>query len=96
VWSEKGQEPRDARQISSELHALLTKAGIEGPYVVVGHSTGGLYTRMYADRYPDEVAGVVLVDSSHPEQFTRSAEGRKYYEPTRRGLRSNARASLWS
>ena len=83
-WSEQGPEPRDARQISGELHALLTKAGIEGPYVLVGHSTGGLYARMYADRYPDEVAGVVLVDSSHPEQFTRSAEGRKYYEKTRR------------
>jgi len=83
-WSEQGPEPRDARQISGELHALLTKAGIEGPYVLVGHSTGGLYARMYADRYPDEVAGVVLVDSSHPEQFTRSAQGRKYYEPTRR------------
>lgn len=82
-WSESGPKPRDARQISSELHTLLKGAGIDGPYVLVGHSTGGLYARMYADRYPEEVAGVVLVDSSHPEQFTRS-EGRKYYEPTRR------------
>src|ERR671910_3824594 len=41
-WSEMGPEPRDAKQISSELHALLTKAGIEGPYVLVGHSLGGL------------------------------------------------------
>jgi pimeloyl-ACP methyl ester carboxylesterase len=83
-WSEPGPEPRDAKQISGELHALLANAGIEGPYVLVGHSYGGLYARMYAARYPNEVAGVVLVDSSHPEQFTRSPEGRALYERTRR------------
>src|SRR5215210_7284679 len=71
-WSERSPEPRDARQVSSELHTLLEGAGgIEGPYVLVGHSYGGLYARMYAARYSEEVAGVVLVDSSHPEQFTR-------------------------
>src|SRR3712207_2211553 len=58
-WSEPGQRPRDARRISSELHHLLGNAGIEGPYVLVGHSYGGLYVRTYADRYHDEVAGVV-------------------------------------
>jgi pimeloyl-ACP methyl ester carboxylesterase len=83
-WSERGPEPRDARQISSELHTLLNGAGTEGPYVLVGHSYGGLYARMYAARYLDEMAGVVLVDSSHPEQFTRSPEGRAMYEQTRR------------
>src|SRR5918998_2761500 len=84
-WSEPGPEPRDAKQISGELHTLLANAaGTEGPYVVVGHSYGGLYARMYAARYSDEVAGVVLVDSSHPEQFTRSPEGRAMYEQTRR------------
>jgi len=83
-WSESGPEPRDARQISGELHTLLSKAGIEGPYVLVGHSYGGLYARMYAARYSEEVAGVVLVDSSHPEQFTREPEGRAMYEQTRR------------
>src|SRR5215207_4027128 len=83
-WSERGPEPRDARQVSSELHSLLKGAGTEGPYVMVGHSYGGLYARMYAARYSEEVAGVVLVDSSHPEQFTRSPEGRAMYEQTRR------------
>jgi pimeloyl-ACP methyl ester carboxylesterase len=84
-WSsQRGPEPRDARQISSELHTLLKGADIEGPYVLVGHSYGGLYVRMYADLYPEEVAGVVLIDSSHPEQFTRSPEGRAMYEQTRR------------
>jgi pimeloyl-ACP methyl ester carboxylesterase len=83
-WSEAGPEPRDAKQISSELHTLLKSADTEGPYVLVGHSYGGLYTRMYAARYPKQVAGVVLVDSSHPEQFTRSEEGRAMYEQNRR------------
>jgi len=82
-WSsERGPEPRDARQISSEPHTLLKGADIEGPYVLVGHSYGGLYVRMYADRYPEETAGVVLVDSSHPEQFTRSPKERAQYEQT--------------
>jgi pimeloyl-ACP methyl ester carboxylesterase len=83
-WSEPGPEPRDARQISSELHTLLNGADTEGRYVLAGHSYGGLYARMYAARYSEEVAGVVLVDSSHPEQFTRSPEGRAMYEQTRR------------
>ena len=84
-WSERGPGPRDAKQISSELHDLLANAaGIEGPYVLVGHSYGGLYARMYAARYSEEVAGVVLVDSTHPEQFTRSPEGRAMYEQIRR------------
>jgi pimeloyl-ACP methyl ester carboxylesterase len=84
-WSEPGPEPRDAKQISGELHTLLANAaGTEGPYVLVGHSYGGLYARMYAARYSEEAAGVVLVDSSHPEQFSRSPEGRAMYEQIRR------------
>jgi pimeloyl-ACP methyl ester carboxylesterase len=80
-WSEMGPEPRDARRISGELHALLEGAGIEGPYVLVGHSFGGLYAQTYAARYPDEVAGVVLIESSHPEQFSHRPEARDSYEP---------------
>jgi pimeloyl-ACP methyl ester carboxylesterase len=83
-WSEPGPEPRDARQISSELHSLLKGIDTEGPYVLIGHSYGGLYARMYAARYPNKVAGVALVDSSHPKQFTRSPEGRAMYEQTNR------------
>jgi pimeloyl-ACP methyl ester carboxylesterase len=81
-WSEMGPEPRDAKQISGELHTLLTEAGIEGPYVLVGHSFGGLYMQTYAARYPDEVAGVALVDSStEPDQFSQRPETRDSYEP---------------
>jgi pimeloyl-ACP methyl ester carboxylesterase len=81
-WSEMGPEPRDAKQVSSELHTLLSKAGIDGPYVLVGHSFGGLYMQTYAARYPDEVAGVALVDSStEPDQFSQRPETRESNEP---------------
>ena len=73
-WSEPGPGPGDPQQIAGELHTLLGNAGIDGPYVLVGHSFGGLYVRMYAELYPNEVEGMVLVDSSHPEQSKRSAE----------------------
>ena len=58
-WSDPGPEPRDAGQVAADLHALLTTARIDGPYLLVGHSFGGLFTRVFADRYPDEVAGLV-------------------------------------
>ena len=59
-----------------------SKAGIEGPYVLVGHSFGGMYMQTYAARYPDEVAGVALVDSStDPDQFSQRPEARDSYEP---------------
>jgi pimeloyl-ACP methyl ester carboxylesterase len=80
-WSEMGPEPRDAKQISSELHALLEGADIESPYVLVGHSFGGLYVRTYAARYPDEVAGVVLVDSTSPKQVSHQPVTRDSNEP---------------
>ena len=80
-WSEMGPDPRDAKQISSELHTLLKGANIEGPYVLVGHSFGGLYVRTYAARYPDEVAGVVLVDSSSPKQVSHQPVTRDSNEP---------------
>jgi pimeloyl-ACP methyl ester carboxylesterase len=80
-WSEMGPEPRDAKQISSELHTLLKGANIEGPYVLVGHSFGGLYVRTYAARYPDEVAGVVLVDSSSPKQVSHQPVTQDSNEP---------------
>jgi pimeloyl-ACP methyl ester carboxylesterase len=80
-WSEMGPEPRDAKQISNELHALLEGADIDGPYVLAGHSFGGLYMQTYAARYPEEVAGVALVDSSQPDQFSHQPVARGSYEP---------------
>ena len=63
-WSDPGPQPRTSQQIVSELHTLLGNAGIEGPYVLVGHSFGGTNMQVYASQYPDEVAGMVLVDSA--------------------------------
>src|ERR687897_1680021 len=85
-WSEMGPEPRDARQITGELHTLLKGANIEGPYVLVGHSFGGLYVRTYAARYPDEVAGVVLVDSSSPKQVSHQPVTRDSNEPQKQSF----------
>ena len=68
-WSEPGTMPRNGRKLVSELHTLLHNAGHAPPYVFVGHSYGGLLARLFVDAYPDEVAGVVLLDSSHPRQF---------------------------
>jgi pimeloyl-ACP methyl ester carboxylesterase len=80
-WSESGSQPRDSQQISSELHSLLLGAGIQGKYMLVGHSLGGLFVQMYAKRYPKEVAGIVLVDSVHPAQSLRMKEDvRRKYE----------------
>ncbi len=79
-WSEPGSGPGDPQQIAEELHTLLGNAEIDGPYVLVGHSFGGLYVSMYADLYPEEVAGMVLVDSSHPEQSARSAGAQATHE----------------
>ncbi len=72
-WSDPGPEPRDAVRLTQELHAALRAAGIGPPYVLVGHSYGGLLARMFAHRHPDEVAGLVLVESSYPvDPATRS------------------------
>ena len=70
-WSEPGPEPRDALHIASELRSLLRNAGETPPYMLVGHSFGGLLVRVYTDQYPEDVVGVVLLDSSHPDQLAR-------------------------
>jgi len=56
----------------TELHTLLARAGVAGPYVLVGHSYGGLIMQLYTYTYPQQVAGLVLVDSVHADQLVRS------------------------
>jgi len=66
-WSDPAPTARTSRRIVEELHALLVNAGIKPPYVLVGHSFGGLNVRLYATRFPGEVAGMVLVDACHED-----------------------------
>ena len=69
-WSEPSDADKTTSQdIAEELHELLRKAGEKAPYIMVSHSIGGFYLQMFAHLYPDEVAGAVLVDSSHKDQF---------------------------
>ncbi|GAA4716621.1 hypothetical protein GCM10025782_12000 [Pedococcus ginsenosidimutans] len=67
-WSEPADAPQDGFAIAADLHTLLTRAHVPGPYVVAGHSFGGLYSLAFAARYPDEVVGMVLLDSTAPKQ----------------------------
>lgn len=71
-YSEAGPLPRNAKQFAKELHTLLEKANLAGPYVLVGHSLGGLPVRVFAHEYPTQVAGVVLIDSMSPEKTTQT------------------------
>jgi len=70
-YSDTSSRPRTSREIAEELHALLKAAGIAPPYVMVGHSAGGYNVRVFTTLYRSEVAGMVLVDASHPDQENR-------------------------
>lgn len=70
-YSDPSSQPRTAKVIAGELHQLLLAAGIAPPYVLVGHSMGGYDVRLFASLYRNEVAAVVLVDASHPDQENR-------------------------
>ncbi len=65
-WSEPADTPQDANQITADLHTLLQRGRVPGPYVLAGHSFGCLYALTYAARYPDDVAGMALLDSTAP------------------------------
>src|SRR5713101_4549209 len=68
-WSDSPRGPRTAGQIAQELHTLLDASGMPGPYVLVGHSFGGYVNRAFAHMYPNDVVGMVLVDSVHPLEW---------------------------
>jgi pimeloyl-ACP methyl ester carboxylesterase len=70
-YSDPVSEPRTSKVIAQELQQLLRAAGVNPPYILVGHSMGGYDVRFYAKLYPTEVAGMVLVDASHPDQDNR-------------------------
>jgi len=76
-WSDMGPLPRTTKRITHELHTLLQNAGIHGPYIMVGHSFGGFTAQYFARYFNNEIAGIVLIDSSHEEQVYRLPENGK-------------------
>jgi len=68
-WSEPPSVPQDGVAIARDLHVLLERADVQGPFVLVGHSSGAQYVRIFAGRYPEQVAGVVLLDGQPAEAF---------------------------
>ena len=83
-WSEASTQPQDSRTIGADLHMLLQVAGEQGPFVLAAHSAGGVYAMTYAATYPDDVAGLVLLDSMSPRQFTLVPAYPGQYEMIRR------------
>jgi pimeloyl-ACP methyl ester carboxylesterase len=82
-WSDPSPHPRSAEVAVGELHTLLDRAGIAPPYILVGHSLGGVYVKLYAWRYPSELAGLVLVDPSDERDISElPLADREHYQTT--------------
>jgi pimeloyl-ACP methyl ester carboxylesterase len=86
AWSDDVDHPQDGIAVAADLHALLATAGEHGPYVLVGHSIGGPYALTFAAQYPEDVAGMVLLDSSSPRQFAEMPAYATQYALMKRGL----------
>jgi pimeloyl-ACP methyl ester carboxylesterase len=90
-WSEPRNGPRDAETIVRELHTLLDQAGVKRPFVLAGHSAGGLYVREYAREFPADIAAVALIEASSPRQIDELPGWRASYEEDKR----DAKYELW-
>src|SRR5829696_30737 len=104
-WSEPRPTPRSPQQFAAVLRALLANGGVEGPYVLVAHSLSGKTARLFASQHPDDVAGMVLVDTSHefvddhrpPEQLAaEDAERRQFQNMIRWTARFGLVRLLWT
>jgi pimeloyl-ACP methyl ester carboxylesterase len=95
-WSEASERPRTLDNIADELHGMLSVAALDRPLILVGHSFGGLCALHYASRFPREVAGLVLLDSTHPDQFVRFREaGVRLPDPGRAAALTPASAATY-
>lgn len=85
-------DARDPCAIADELHQLVRQLDLKPPFVLVGHSLGGLYQHCYADRYPEEVLGLVLIDPTHPDHLAEM----KRQAPSQAALLNVLRYSLFT
>lgn len=83
-WSEPSPGRQDGVAVATDLHELLVRAGVPSPYVLVGHSTGAQYVRIFAGRYPEQVAGMVLLDGQPAEAFESLPDYLTFYSRFRR------------
>ena len=91
-WSDPGPHPRTLHHMTLELHELLHKADVEGPFVLVGHSYGGWIAQLMASRHPDLVAGLILVDTPHPREWAEPDDAQR--RRVARGARAARLAAL--
>ena len=84
-WSDAAAGPQDGAHIAADLHTLLERAKVAGPYVLAGHSFGGWYVRSFAAHFPDQVAGMVLLDSTAPNPGPAQPAGTESYSLLGRG-----------
>ena len=84
LWSDRSSAARNADAIATDLHRALQAANEKGPYVMVGHSLGGPYAMTFTKQFGDDVAGLVFIDASHPDQQERieEATGQPIEQPT--------------
>ena len=96
MWSDASDRPFSSAYVAEDLHHALSAAGEPGPFVMVGHSLGGPYLMTYTGLYGEEVAGIVLVDASHPDQVARirAVIGKDIEQPT--GLLNFAASIAWT
>ena len=96
MWSDAAAGAFDSKTVAEDLHAALTTAGERAPLVLVGHSLGGPYSLIFTGLYPADVAGLVFVDASHPDQLERlrQATGKSMEAPT--GMLSAVAALSWT
>jgi pimeloyl-ACP methyl ester carboxylesterase len=83
-WSDPASAPQDGVAVATDLHILLDRGHVPGPFVLVGHSSGAQYVRIFAGRYPEQVAGMVLLDGQPAEAFERLPAFPGFYDRFRR------------